>query len=77
MVLFDKIKKFFSGKGGDMIIFIISLLLAFFMWGIQKLSQDYSSYFNYYILINTNMPGYSESSTSNDVLVERGRASGF
>ena len=77
MVLFDKINKFVSGNVGDMIIFIISLLFAFFMWEIQKLSQDYSSYFNYYILINTNIPGYSQNSTSDDVLVVRGRASGF
>ena len=60
-----------------MIIFIISLLLVFCMWEIQKLSQYYSSYFNYYIIINTNVPGYSQNSTSDDVLVVRGRASGF
>ena len=76
-MLFDKIIRFISRKGGDMIIFIISLLLAFFMWSIQKLSQEYSSFLKYYISINTIIPGYSQNSTSDDVLVLRGKATGF
>lgn len=76
-MLFSKIKKFFSKKGGDLIIFIISLLLAFFMWSIQKLSQEYTTLLKYNVSINTSLPGRAQTSNAMDVVLIRGRASGF
>ncbi|MEG2779970.1 MAG: hypothetical protein RR919_04030 [Bacteroidales bacterium] len=69
--------KLFLKGGRDGMILIFSLLLAFFMWSIQKLSQDYSTYIKYKISITTSLEGRVQRAVSNDLLVVRGESSGF
>lgn len=72
--LFDKL---FSSGGRDGIVLVFSLLLAFFMWGIQKLSQNYSTYVKYKVSLNAPLEGRVQKAVSGDLLVIRGEASGF
>lgn len=69
--------KLFVRGGRDGIILIFSLLLAFFMWGVQKLSQNYSTYINYKVRLTSSLEGRAQHAFSNDLLVVRGKASGF
>lgn len=69
--------KLFVRGGRDGIILIFSFLLAFFMWSVQKLSQDYSTYIKYKVLVTSSLEGRAQRAVSNDLLVVRGKSSGF
>ncbi len=78
MQLFNKLNnKITSTNRRDWIIMIFSLLLALFMWSAQRFSGYYSTYFNFKIAINTNIEGRAQSVDASDLLVVRGRATGF
>ena len=47
------------------------------MWGILRLSQNYTTYFQYKVVVNSNLTGRTSKSTSLDPIVVRGKASGF
>lgn len=65
-------------KGGrEWFLLLLSLLLAFFIWLLHNLSQDYSTFLNYEISVLTNIEGKSPQSKSGDVVILRGRANGF
>lgn len=66
-----------KGRGGDWIILVFSLLLAFFLWSILKLSGEYSAYFSYRLVVKTNLEGRTEQADSQEPIVLRGKSSGF
>lgn len=70
-------EKLFKRGGRDWIILIFSLFLAFFMWSIQKLSQEYSAYIQYKVSLNSSMEGRAQSAVSENLLVVRGKSTGF
>lgn len=70
-----KIKMF--GGGRNWIILVFSLLLAFFMWSIMKLSASYSSYVKYRLEVTTDIPGRKNSAQSEDILVIGAKSTGF
>lgn len=70
-------RKLVKRGGRDWIILIFSLFLAFFMWSIQKFSQDYSAYIQYKISLNSPMEGRVQNALSENLLVVRGKSSGF
>ncbi len=70
-----KLKLF--GGGRNWIILVFSLLLAFFMWSIMKLSASYSSYVRYRIEVTTEIPGRKHSAQSEDMLVIGAKSTGF
>lgn len=74
---FNLVRKIFSTGRGEWIIFIFSLLLAFFMWTIQRFSQEYSIYLNYQLTVKSPIRGRAQSSTSEDQLLVKGKCSGF
>lgn len=58
-------------------ILVFSLLLAFFMWSIMKLSASYSSYVKYRLEVTTEIPGRKNSAQSQDILVIGAKSTGF
>lgn len=73
----ESVNRFFSRRGGDLVILAFSLLLAFFMWSMYRMTGKYSAVFDYKIYIQSNIAGHSRSAVSSNSLVIRGRASGF
>ncbi len=69
--------KLFKGGGRDWMILVFSLFLAFFMWSIQKLSQNYSAYIKYRINLHCPLEGRVQSAFADNLLVVRGKSSGF
>ncbi len=61
----------------EWIIMLVSLILAFFIWSMYNLSADYSVYFHYKVNITSNLEGRVSSSRSEDILMLRGKATGF
>lgn len=58
-------------------VFILSLILAFFIWLIHNLSLDYSTYLQFRIIATTDIEGYDTKSVSEETLVLHGRAPGL
>ncbi len=73
----ERLNKIFAKRGGDLFILVFSLLLAFFMWGMHRFSQTYSTFFDYKVDIESNIAGREKYSTSYNSLVLRGKATGF
>lgn len=73
----SSIDNFYKKRGGDLFVLIFSLLLAFFMWSMYRLSLEYSSVFEYKVNLTTNLVGRSKSSVSRNSVIIRGRTSGF
>ena len=65
------------GEGRNWIILVFSLLLAFFMWSVMKLSRNYSAYIRYHVEVVSNIPGRSNKSVSADELVIGAKSKGF
>ncbi len=73
---FNRYKNLMGG-GRNWIILVFSLLLAFFMWSIMKLSGNYSSYVKYRLEVTSNIQGRSNIAVSDDPLVIGAKATGF
>ena len=73
----SSIDNFYKKRGGDLFVLIFSLLLAFFMWSMYRLSLEYSSVFEYKVNLSTNLVGRSRSAVSQNSVIIRGSASGF
>ncbi|MDD2294270.1 MAG: hypothetical protein PHD07_08705 [Bacteroidales bacterium] len=63
--------------GRDWGIFLLSLLLAFFIWVVHNLTLDYSVYMQYRLTVTTAIEGHAPVATSNEALLLRGKARGF
>ena len=66
-----------SLKKGDIILLILSFLLAFVTWTAHNLTQDYMVYLQYRVSVTTNLEGYSPTAISEEELVLGGQAAGF
>lgn len=64
-------------RGRQLLLFLFCLFLAFILWSVQKLSEDYSIYLHYKIAVTTDISGRASESVSNESLVFRGKSSGF
>jgi hypothetical protein len=53
------------------------MALASIVWFVHRLSLDYSSDFQYEVMVQANMDGYAPQALASDILLIRGRASGF
>lgn len=73
---FNVNKKLLGGER-NWIILVFSLLLAFFMWSMMKLSRTYSSYIKYQLEVVSNIEGRKNSARSLDVLVIGAKSTGF
>lgn len=58
-------------------LFILSLILAFFIWLIHNLSLDYYSYLQFRVIVNSTIEGYEAQSVSQEPLVVHGKAPGL
>ncbi len=65
------------GGGRNWLILVFSLLLAFFMWSVMKLSRNYSSYMKFRVEVTTNIEGRKGGALAEDVLVIGAKATGF
>lgn len=64
-------------RRGELTIFIVSLLLAFFIWLAHNLTQDYFSYRQFRVTAVTSIPGFSSTSEAQEILSLGGYAKGF
>ncbi len=69
--------KIHLGEGRNWVILAVSLLLAFFMWSVMKLSRNYSSYIRYHVEVTSSIPGRTNSAISVDELVIGAKSKGF
>ncbi len=76
-MLSEKLNKIFAKRGGELFAFVFSLLLAFFMWSMYRLTLRYSTIFEYRVELSSNIEGRAHSSISYNSLVLRGKSSGF
>lgn len=77
MILPFKGNKMIFGEGRNWIILAVSLLLAFFMWSVMKLSRNYSAYIRYHVEVTTGIPGRTNNAVSVDELVIGAKSKGF
>ena len=77
MTLPFKGNKIVFGEGRNWLMLVISLLLAFFMWSVMKLSRTYSSYVRYHVEVTTGIPGRANTAVSTDELVIGAKSNGF
>lgn len=57
--------------------FALAFIIASFVWLLHNLSEDYSSYLQYRVRLSTDIEGYESTALSNEILLLRGKASGF
>jgi len=70
-------KDFKKRSGRDWVSLILSLLLAFFIWLVHNLSNDYSAYLRFQVKAVTNITGHQPEAVADEILLVRGRATGF
>lgn len=66
-----------SARGRDLLVFMLSLLLAFGIWLIHMCSLDYSDIVTVPVIAKSNIEGYSNLSTNQGNIAARCRMSGF
>lgn len=64
-------------RGRRLLQLLFCLFLAFVIWSVHNLSDDYSHLFQYTVVAKSSMSGKSEDSKSINKLTLRARASGF
>lgn len=64
-------------RRGELTIFIVSLLLAIFIWLAHNLTQDYFSYRQFRVSVVTSLPGFAPSSEAEEIVSLGGMAKGF
>lgn len=74
---FESVNNFFSKRGGDLIILAFSLLLAFFMWSMYRMTKRYSAVLDYKVEVKSNIAGHARSALSENSLIIRGQSTGF
>ena len=58
-------------------LLLVSLLTACFVWVMHTFSLDYSASMTYTVRVTTNLTGYAPEATAREMLVLRGRGTGF
>lgn len=58
-------------------LLLLSLLTACFVWVMHTFSLDYSASMTYSVHVTTNLKGYAPEATAREILVLRGRGTGF
>ncbi|MFA6676394.1 MAG: hypothetical protein WCS34_02235 [Bacteroidales bacterium] len=64
-------------EGREWILLLTSLFLALFIWFIHNLSSEYSDYLEFSVKVQTDMPGRKNIAFSNNILIVRGKSTGF
>ena len=72
-----KRKIFTYERGRQLLLFVVCLFLAFFVWTIHKMSGDFHHIFQYKIYAKTNISGRKSTSLSENEITLRAKASGF
>ncbi len=69
--------KLFLKRGREWVILLLSLFLASFIWLVHNLSRDYSYFLSFNVKAVSNIDGRAPEAISTEVLILRGKASGF
>lgn len=64
-------------RGRQLLLFLFCLFLAFILWSVHKLSENYSIYLHYRVVVSTDISGRTSEALSKEILVFRGTSSGF
>jgi hypothetical protein len=64
-------------RGRQLLLFLFCLFLAFILWSVHKLSENYSIYLHYKVEVTTDIAGRASDAVSKESLVFRGKSSGF
>jgi hypothetical protein len=76
MIRLPKIK-FNYERGRQLLLFLFCLFLAFIIWFIHRLSEEYSAVLEYRVVAVSDLPGRAGESLSEDALFIKARTSGF
>ncbi len=64
-------------RGRQILLFLFCLFLAFIIWSIHKLSENYTVYMQYRVTAEAGIEGRSSEAESENLLIVRGKATGF
>jgi hypothetical protein len=64
-------------RGRQLFLFLFCLFLAFIIWVVHNLSDEYSRFFEYKVFISVQIKGHETVSGSLNNLVIRGKSNGF
>ncbi|MDX9781413.1 MAG: hypothetical protein RBT35_00350 [Bacteroidales bacterium] len=64
-------------RGRQILLFLFCLFLAFIIWSIHKLSENYTVYMQYRVVAEAGIEGRSSEADSENLLIVRGKATGF
>ncbi|OJV19506.1 MAG: hypothetical protein BGO30_06430 [Bacteroidetes bacterium 41-46] len=64
-------------RGRQILLFLFCLFLAFIIWSIHKLSESYTVYMQYKVTASVGLEGRSSEADSENLLIVRGKATGF
>lgn len=64
-------------RGRQILLFLFCLFLAFIIWSIDKLSENYTIYLQYKVSASAALEGRSGEADSENYLIVRGKATGF
>lgn len=75
--ILNKIFKLLNINGRDWVVLLLSLLLAFSVWMIHKLSLEYSVYITVNVEAYSNIEGHSDCSTTPSEVMAKCRTTGW
>jgi hypothetical protein len=64
-------------RGRQLFLFLFCLFLAFIIWVVHNLSDEYSRFFEYKVYLSVQIKGHETTSGSLNNLVIRGKSNGF
>ena len=74
-----KLKKFSISyeRGRQLLLFLFCLFLAFIIWSIHKLSEEYTVYLQYKVSVASDLASRAAEAHAGETLIVRGKSTGF
>jgi hypothetical protein len=73
----DRIRHLFGSRSREWIVFVLSIALAFLVWFLVNLSQEYSGTISVPVVAQCNIEGYGPESSNTVLVSARCRTEGF
>lgn len=64
-------------RGRQLLLFLFCLFLAFIIWSIHKLSEEYTVYLNYKVSVASDLSARATEAHAEETLIVRGKSTGF
>jgi len=74
-----KLRKFTISyeRGRQLLLFLFCLFLAFIIWSIHKLSEEYTVYLKYKVSVASDLTARAAEAQAEETLIVRGKSTGF